>query len=55
MMAPTSGEKILTPPGKRNVLITSDLSYVNNVLHLGNIVGGVLNAEVFSSRDSKIL
>ena len=34
--------------GKRNVLITSALPYVNNVPHLGNIIGAVLSADVFS-------
>ncbi|MFS7987760.1 putative methionine--tRNA ligase [Helianthus anomalus] len=34
-------------PGKRNILITSDLPYVNNVPHLGNIIGCVLSADVF--------
>lgn len=34
--------------GKRNVLITSALPYVNNVPHLGNIIGCVLSADVFS-------
>lgn len=34
--------------GKRNVLITSALIYVNNVPHLGNIVGSVLSADVFA-------
>ncbi|KAK9942898.1 hypothetical protein M0R45_008541 [Rubus argutus] len=29
----------LPVPGKRNVLITSALPYVNNVPHLGNIIG----------------
>jgi methionyl-tRNA synthetase len=47
-MAPISGEKILPQLGKRNVLITSALPYVNNVPHLGNIVGSVLSADVFS-------
>ncbi|CAD6579187.1 MAG: hypothetical protein ASARMPREDX12_009087 [Alectoria sarmentosa] len=41
-------EKILPIPGKTNVLITSALPYVNNVPHLGNIVGSVLSADVFS-------
>ena len=27
-------------PGRRNILITSALPYVNNVPHLGNIIGG---------------
>lgn len=31
-----------------NILITSALPYVNNVPHLGNIVGSVLSADVFS-------
>ncbi|KAI1059102.1 hypothetical protein LB507_004150 [Fusarium sp. FIESC RH6] len=35
-------------PGQRNVLITSALPYVNNVPHLGNIIGSVLSADVFS-------
>lgn len=41
-------EKILPIKGKTNVLITSALPYVNNVPHLGNIVGSVLSADVFS-------
>jgi len=35
-------------PGRRNVLITSALPYVNNVPHLGNLIGCVLSADVFS-------
>lgn len=31
----------LPVPGKRNVLITSALPYVNNVPHLGNIIGSM--------------
>uniref|UniRef100_A0A8D0A0J9 Methionine--tRNA ligase, cytoplasmic n=1 Tax=Sander lucioperca TaxID=283035 RepID=A0A8D0A0J9_SANLU len=34
--------------GKRNLLVTSALPYVNNVPHLGNIIGCVLSADVFS-------
>ncbi|VDM24829.1 unnamed protein product [Toxocara canis] len=34
--------------GEKNVLITSALPYVNNVPHLGNIIGCVLSADVFS-------
>ena len=45
---PRKRRKILPEPGKRNVLITSALPYVNNVPHLGNIVGSVLSADVFS-------
>ncbi|CAL4938253.1 unnamed protein product [Urochloa decumbens] len=35
-------------PGRRNILITSALPYVNNVPHLGNIIGCVLSADVFA-------
>lgn len=35
-------------PGQRNILITSALPYVNNVPHLGNIIGSTLSADVFS-------
>lgn len=46
--------KIILPvKGKKNVLITSALPYVNNVPHLGNVVGSVLSADVFS-RFSKL-
>ncbi|KAH9619741.1 hypothetical protein KSS87_009548 [Heliosperma pusillum] len=41
-------QPILPVPGKRNVLITSALPYVNNVPHLGNIIGCVLSADVFA-------
>ena len=34
--------------GDRNILITSALPYVNNVPHLGNIIGAVLSADVFA-------
>ncbi|KOS22781.1 Methionine--tRNA ligase [Escovopsis weberi] len=44
---------ILPIKGKRNVLITSALPYVNNVPHLGNVVGSVLSADVYS-RFSKL-
>jgi len=41
--------KVLLPvPGARNVLITSALPYVNNVPHLGNIIGCVLSADVYA-------
>lgn len=39
---------ILPKSGERNLLITSALPYVNNVPHLGNIIGCVLSADVFS-------
>ena len=38
----------LPSPGERNILITSALPYVNNVPHLGNIIGCVLSADVFA-------
>lgn len=41
--------KISVPvSGQRNVLITSALPYVNNVPHLGNIIGATLSADVFA-------
>lgn len=39
---------ILPVEGKRNVLITSALPYVNNVPHLGNVIGSVLSADVYA-------
>jgi methionyl-tRNA synthetase len=39
---------VLPQPGKRNVLVTSALPYVNNVPHLGNIIGSVLSGDVFA-------
>ena len=43
-----SQDRVLPQSGKRNVLITSALPYVNNVPHLGNIIGSVLSADVFA-------
>lgn len=43
-MAPRDGPK----PGKRNILVTAALPYVNNVPHLGNIIGSLLSADVFA-------
>lgn len=40
--------EILPMPNERNILITSALPYVNNVPHLGNIVGSVLSADIFA-------
>ncbi|KAK9508152.1 hypothetical protein O3M35_007875 [Rhynocoris fuscipes] len=39
---------VLPVPNERNILITSALPYVNNVPHLGNIIGCVLSADVFA-------
>lgn len=48
-MAPAAAtKKILPVEGEKNILITSALPYVNNVPHLGNIVGSVLSADVFA-------
>ncbi|KAI6865004.1 putative methionine--tRNA ligase [Hortaea werneckii] len=44
----TAKEVILPQDGKKNILITSALPYVNNVPHLGNIIGSVLSADVFA-------
>lgn len=33
---------------ERNIIITSALPYVNNVPHLGNIIGSVLSADIYS-------
>ncbi|KAJ1655887.1 methionine--tRNA ligase mes1 [Dispira simplex] len=35
-------------PGQKNILITSALPYVNNIPHLGNIIGSTLSADVYS-------
>lgn len=45
---PARTHPILPEEGKRNVLLTSALPYVNNVPHLGNIIGCVLSADVFA-------
>ena len=42
------GEVILPKDDKNNVLITSALPYVNNVPHLGNLIGAVLSSDVFA-------
>ncbi|KAI7657791.1 hypothetical protein KC318_g10780, partial [Hortaea werneckii] len=44
----TAKEVILPQDDKKNILITSALPYVNNVPHLGNIIGSVLSADVFA-------
>eukprot|EP00928_Gymnodinium_smaydae_P044492 TRINITY_DN29678_c0_g1_i2.p1 TRINITY_DN29678_c0_g1~~TRINITY_DN29678_c0_g1_i2.p1 ORF type:complete len:684 (-),score=101.79 TRINITY_DN29678_c0_g1_i2:74-2059(-) len=46
--APTGGEPLLPEIGRRNVLVTAALPYVNNVPHLGNIIGCVLSADVYA-------
>ncbi|KAF8778171.1 Methionine--tRNA ligase like protein [Argiope bruennichi] len=39
---------ILPKKDERNILVTSALPYVNNIPHLGNIIGSVLSADVFA-------
>ncbi|ESO85666.1 hypothetical protein LOTGIDRAFT_107815, partial [Lottia gigantea] len=39
---------ILPVPGERNIMICSAEPYVNNVPHLGNIIGCVLSGDAFS-------
>ncbi|WFD19239.1 methionine--tRNA ligase [Malassezia caprae] len=41
-------DKILPREGEPNVLVTSALPYVNNVPHLGNIIGSTLSADVYA-------
>ncbi|AQZ12212.1 MES1 (YGR264C) [Zygosaccharomyces parabailii] len=42
-------DKVILPrSNERNILVTSALPYVNNVPHLGNIVGSVLSADIFA-------
>ena len=42
------GEIILPQKDRQNILVTSALPYVNNVPHLGNLIGAVLSADVFA-------
>ncbi|EPQ30122.1 uncharacterized protein PFL1_02239 [Pseudozyma flocculosa PF-1] len=41
-------QKILPQQGEPNILVTSALPYVNNVPHLGNIIGSTLSADVYA-------
>jgi methionyl-tRNA synthetase len=45
---PIESNKKLPSLKQENILITSALPYVNNVPHLGNIIGCVLSADVFA-------
>ena len=45
---PSSLGKVLPQPEKKNTLITAALPYVNNVPHLGNIIGALLSADVIA-------
>ncbi|BAM79987.1 methionine--tRNA ligase, cytoplasmic [Cyanidioschyzon merolae strain 10D] len=44
----SSRTKKIPIQGTRNVLVTSALPYVNNVPHLGNLIGAVLSADVYA-------
>ena len=44
----TKNKEILPEKGKQNYLITSALPYVNNVPHLGNLIGCVLSGDVYA-------
>ncbi|KAI5638107.1 tRNA synthetases class I (M) domain-containing protein [Phthorimaea operculella] len=49
LQPPLPQEKVVLPvKGRKNVLITSALPYVNNVPHLGNIIGCVLSGDIFA-------
>lgn len=52
-------KNLLPCEGKRNILITAALPYVNNYPHLGNIIGALLSADVYARycrlRDYKTL
>ena len=48
LVRPNKGKAILEDDSKENILVTSALPYVNNVPHLGNIIGCVLSADVFA-------
>jgi methionyl-tRNA synthetase len=41
-------QPLLPVAGERNLLVTSALPYVNNVPHLGNIIGCVLSADAYT-------
>ena len=38
----------MSPEGKRRILVTSALPYINGVKHLGNLAGSMLPADVYS-------
>ena len=48
LVRPNKGQPVFEDDSKKNILITSALPYVNNVPHLGNIIGCVLSADVFA-------
>ena len=48
LVRPNKDKPVFEDDSKCNILITSALPYVNNVPHLGNIIGCVLSADVFA-------
>lgn len=48
LIRPNLNEPIFVKEGEKNILITSALPYVNNVPHLGNLIGCVLSADVYA-------
>ena len=48
LLSPDIHHPVLPRPDRRNIMISSALPYVNNVPHLGNIIGCVLSADVFA-------
>ena len=48
LIRPTKDKPIFEDNSKKNILITSALPYVNNVPHLGTLIGCVLSADVFA-------
>jgi methionyl-tRNA synthetase len=45
---PNVNQPVYVKEGEKNILITSALPYVNNVPHLGNLIGCVLSADVYA-------
>lgn len=43
-----ASSNIVPKDNERNILISSALPYVNNVPHLGNIIGSVLSADIYA-------
>ncbi|KAI8144458.1 tRNA synthetases class I (M)-domain-containing protein [Fennellomyces sp. T-0311] len=48
LSVPDGTSKVLPKEGERNILITSALPYVNNIPHLGNIIGSTLSADCYA-------
>jgi methionyl-tRNA synthetase len=48
LVRPNTGKPVYVKPNEDNILITSALPYVNNVPHLGNLIGCVLSADVYA-------